>query len=575
MAKLTETYRAAILLPLFVLAPTVSGQVVRERDVIYHRAEGVAMTFDVFQPEKPNGIGIIKIVSGGWKSRYEKITDNFSAPYTNHGYTVFAVMHGSQPRYQVRDIMGFMHRAVRFIRTNAGRWNIDPNRIGVTGASAGGHLSLILATKGRPGDPQAKDPIDRSSSAVQAAGVFFPPTDYLNWSGPGDDCVGVGKQERWQPAFGDESKTAETRQVLGRHMSSIYHITETTPPISMIHGDSDPIVPLFQSQTFKEVAEANGVPIELTIKKGFKHGWKNKEADEIQFVKWFDRHLRVQVPQSAAHHRGLYKIGTCDWTIKMQVSEESFKFAKRVGLDGIQYSFDVDGNGLDLRTRENRDKVRAIVKETGVGIASLGIGRLNKVPLATTDEADQLVADCLEAMVKLKEEAAELPDQALAAKVSPNIVLLAFFGKADLNGDEERINTVIKKLKHFAPIAEEHGFVLGIESLLSEADHRRIIDSVGSPAVKVYYDTANSARMGYDIYSEIESLGVENICEVHIKQDAALLGDGNIDCDRVKSLLDKMHYSGWLIIEGSRPKKMSHTEATEKNAVFVRNLFNP
>lgn len=276
---------------------------------------------------------------------------------------------------------------------------------------------------------------------------------------------------------------------------------------------------------------------------------------------------------SAEETERQYKLGTCDWSIKMQVSEESFRFAEKNGLDGIQYSFDAEGNGLDLRTRENREKLRAIVKETGVAIASLGIGLLNRVPLATTEEADQLVADCLEAMIKLKEEASVLDDRELAAKVSPKIVLLAFFGKADLNGDDERMDTVIRKLKRFAPVAEKHGFVVGIESLLSEADHRRIMEGVGSPAVKVYYDTANSARMGYNIYQEIESLGAENICEIHLKQDAALLGQGNIDFPRVKRLLDEMQYTGWLIIEGSIPKKMSRTEATEKNAVFAKNLF--
>jgi acetyl esterase/lipase len=269
----------------------VSAEVVRERDVVYHRTEGVAMTFDVFKPEKPNGIGIIKIVSGGWKSKHEKITDDYGTPYTDRGYTVFAVMHGSQPRFKVRDIIGFMHRAVRFIRTHSDRWGIDPDRIGVTGGSAGGHLSLVLATKGGPGDPNAKDPIDRASSEVQAAGVFYPPTDYLNWSESGDDCVGVGKQKPWAAAFGDESQTAEGRQVLGRHMSSIYHISNETAPVSIIHGDADPIVPLFQSLSFKKVAESNGVPIELTIKEGFKHGWPDKQRDEVQFVKWFDRHL--------------------------------------------------------------------------------------------------------------------------------------------------------------------------------------------------------------------------------------------------------------------------------------------
>lgn len=284
-----------LIMTFFVMAVFLSqfasADVARERDVVYLRTEGVAMTMVVFIPEKPNGVGIIKIVSGGWKSRHSKVKDGFSKPYTDHGYTVFAVFHGSQPRYKVRDIMGFMHRAVRFIRTNADRWNIDPDRIGVTGGSAGGHLSLILATTGGAGDPKAKDPVDRASSAVQCAGVFYPPTDYLNWSEPGDDAVGIGKQIKWQPAFGDESKTTDGRQVLGRAMSSIYHISETTAPISIMHGDADPVVPLFQSQSFQKIAESKGVPFELVIKQGGKHGWPNRQDDEVQFLQWFDRHL--------------------------------------------------------------------------------------------------------------------------------------------------------------------------------------------------------------------------------------------------------------------------------------------
>lgn len=284
----------APLVTILLLPSFGSAEVKRERDIIYQRTEGVALTLDVFVPEKPNGVGIIKIVSGGWKSRHSRVRDDFPRPYTDSGYTVFAVFHGSQPRYKVRDIIGFMHRAVRFIRTHADRWQIDPNRIGVTGGSAGGHLSLVLATKGGPGDPEAQDPIDRASSAVQAAAVFYPPTDYLNWSAPGEDCVGIGKQEPWQDAFGEESKTAEGRQVLGRHMSSIYHISQQTAPAYIIHGDADPIVPLFQSESFVRAAAAKGVPVELAVKAGAKHGWPNKQADEVQFVKWFDRHLLKQ-----------------------------------------------------------------------------------------------------------------------------------------------------------------------------------------------------------------------------------------------------------------------------------------
>lgn len=90
---------------------------------------------------------------------------------------------------------------------------------------------------------------------------------------------------------GDEAQTAEGRQVLGRHMFSIYHISEQTVLISIMHGDADPVVSLFQSQSFRKLAESKGVPIELVIKEGGNHGWPNRIADEVQFVKWFDQHL--------------------------------------------------------------------------------------------------------------------------------------------------------------------------------------------------------------------------------------------------------------------------------------------
>ena len=250
------------------------------------------MTMDVLVPDHPNGLAVVSIVSGGWKSNHAKVKEGFASLYTDAGYTVFAVFHGSQPRYQVREIMGFMHRAVRFIRTNAERWEIDPNRIGVTGSSAGGHLSLILATQGGPGDPAAEDPVDRASSAVQAAAVFYPPVDYLNWRFAGDDAVGVGPQEPWQPAFGPEAATVESRQVLGRAMSSIYHISAQTAPTLIVHGDIDPTVPLYQARRFVEVAEAHGVPVKLIVKVGGKHGWPDRTADEVVFLDWFNQQLK-------------------------------------------------------------------------------------------------------------------------------------------------------------------------------------------------------------------------------------------------------------------------------------------
>ena len=92
----------------------------------------MALTMDVFTPVKDTrGIGIIMVVSGGFFSSRESIFPTFVRPLTDRGYTVFAVLHGSQPRYTIPEIVQDINRAVRFIRYHAREYGIDPDRIGI------------------------------------------------------------------------------------------------------------------------------------------------------------------------------------------------------------------------------------------------------------------------------------------------------------------------------------------------------------------------------------------------------------------------------------------------------------
>src|SRR6266849_5073418 len=146
----------------------------RKEDVIYGRKFGTALTLDVFTPKKnANGAAVIWVVSGGWFSDHGAINPKFFDELLKRGYTVFAVVHGSQPRFTIPEAVADMNRAVRFIRYHAKDYKIDPDRIGITGGSAGGHLSLMQGMAGDTGDPKAKDPIDRVSSRVQAVACFF------------------------------------------------------------------------------------------------------------------------------------------------------------------------------------------------------------------------------------------------------------------------------------------------------------------------------------------------------------------------------------------------------------------
>src|SRR5262249_9528526 len=163
---LSRLFLAAVA--ALALAPSAIAQdnFTRTEDVIYGRKYGLAMTMDVFTPkEKANGKGIIWCVSGGWFSA-KPGGIGLAKEFVDRGYVVFAVVHGSQPKFTIPEVLEDMHRAVRFIRMNAKKYNVDPDKLGIAGASAGGHLSLMQGNAPKEGNPKATDPVDRQSSKV-------------------------------------------------------------------------------------------------------------------------------------------------------------------------------------------------------------------------------------------------------------------------------------------------------------------------------------------------------------------------------------------------------------------------
>jgi acetyl esterase/lipase len=281
--------------------PAANSDFTRTEDVVYGRKFGTALTLDVFQPAHPNGKGILFMVSGGFFSAHENINPAYYRRLLDRGYTVFAVVHGSQPRFIIPEIEQDIHRAVRFVRHNAAKYGIDPDHLGITGGSAGGHLSLTMGTQGAKGDPEAKDPVDRESSAVQCVACFFPPTDFLNWGREGDDGVGFGPTKQFQPAFGPRALTVEGRQTLGKEISPILFITSNMAPTLVIHGDADKLVPIYQAKIFEKRCREAGTTYKLIVREGKDHGWPEMAEDMSIFADWYDEHLRGIKPTAAAH----------------------------------------------------------------------------------------------------------------------------------------------------------------------------------------------------------------------------------------------------------------------------------
>ena len=286
------------------------GGFTRKEDVIYGRKYGSALTLDVITPAKPTGVGIFWMVSGGWFSDHKGINPDFVKELLKRGYTVFAVVHGSQPKYTIPEILDDIHRAVRFVRHNAKEYGVDPTRLGITGASAGGHLSLMQGTAGKEGDPNAKDPVDKESSRIQAVACFFPPTDFLNYGKPGEDAIGRGILKDFHAPFDFHEYDPTTKSLipitkedrileLGKSVSPITHVTPDDAPTLIIHGDADKLVPIQQAELMVEKLKKAGIPAKLVTKPGASHGWPNMAEDMVLIADWFDEHLAAKKPSAS------------------------------------------------------------------------------------------------------------------------------------------------------------------------------------------------------------------------------------------------------------------------------------
>jgi acetyl esterase/lipase len=283
------------------------------RSVVYGRTCGAALTLDVLTPKSgANGAAVIYLLSGDFVSQPMPESDEWVLlPLLSRGYTVVTVVHGGLPRFTVADGVRHAFRAVRFTRSHAKEYGIDPNRIGVTGSSSGGYLALMLATA-RADEPPladgsdplgAPDEIDAVSCRVQAAGCYYPPTDWLDYGAEKTSVLDVkwgGPQLRSMLEFREFDKGRFTfvpvtdRAKIEQRLSDLSparRVTKETAPTFILHGDKDPTVPLQQSQRMVDRLKAAGVPADLAVKTGAGHGWPDEHRDLDQICLWFDRHL--------------------------------------------------------------------------------------------------------------------------------------------------------------------------------------------------------------------------------------------------------------------------------------------
>jgi acetyl esterase/lipase len=244
---------------------------------------------DVFVPSgSSKGIGIVDVASGAWHSDRGKINDHKRAQmydiFCAKGYTVFAVRPGSISKFNVPEMLTHLKTGIRWVKQHAGEYGIDPDNLGLTGASAGGHLACLAAVTAD--EPAGGKP----GTEVKAAAVFFPPTDFLVYGANPLDLKSARTRRLALAPGAAEPSDEELKQMLTQ-ISPARLVTSKAPPFLLIHGDADPLVPLQQSETMLAALKKAGVAAELIVKKGGGHPWPTIHEEVRMLGDWFDGKL--------------------------------------------------------------------------------------------------------------------------------------------------------------------------------------------------------------------------------------------------------------------------------------------
>jgi pimeloyl-ACP methyl ester carboxylesterase len=284
-------------------------------DVVYGHKFGMALTFDMFQPKKQNGAGIIYIQSGGWHSiwgplykqtptglrsltREELIGREKALGATDfnillaRGFTIFEVRHGSSPKFNMAEIVGDLRRAVRFIRFHARKYGVDPERLGLWGGSAGGHLALLLGTTSEVGIPKptkiaellipnAPEEVEKCSGRVAAVVALCPPSVL---------------QRPKDPIIMKIITALDMKDEQYREFSPLYFVSPDDPPTLLIHGEKDTDVPISLSESMHQALLKAGVKTKLVKIPNAGHSFFDKDADQVlrETLSWFEEHLKVK-----------------------------------------------------------------------------------------------------------------------------------------------------------------------------------------------------------------------------------------------------------------------------------------
>jgi acetyl esterase/lipase len=266
----------------------VPESVLFEPGIEYANPDGQHLLLDLARPKTSPGQlpAVVCIHGGGFRAGSRTGYDALCVRLAEHGYVAATIDYRLAPKYQFPAAVHDVKEAVRWLRANARKYHVDPERVGVTGGSAGGHLAQFLGvTADVPEFEDAGSHRDQSSRVACVVNVYGP-SDFTQSYGKSVDAAQV------LPLFlGGDLEHARRRHILA---SPLYWVTPRAAPTLCIHGTEDKYVAYEQAGWLVERLKAAGVEADLLTLQGAGHGFKGKDAEraEAALIAFFDKHLK-------------------------------------------------------------------------------------------------------------------------------------------------------------------------------------------------------------------------------------------------------------------------------------------
>lgn len=262
------------------------------RDLEYAKVGDVRLALDLYLPNEGDGPFpvIVAIHGGAWSAGTRGQAQGIRQ--ASRGYAVAAIS------YRLSGVATFPAQiedckaAVRWLRAHAKKYNLDADRVGATGHSAGGHLASLLGTTAAVKEFDKGDNLDFPSK-VQAVCALSGPTDFLQMQAHALKGSKLNHDSPNAPEAKLIGGPIQKNKEKVAKANPITYVSKDSPPFLLIHGDQDPLVPFHQAQLLHDALKEKGVSVQLHLVKGAGHGVGGREVNEL-IDRFFDTHLKAK-----------------------------------------------------------------------------------------------------------------------------------------------------------------------------------------------------------------------------------------------------------------------------------------